>query len=243
MFAADVLAAPSRSLISLERKRDRILRLAEKEKANSEQTVVQLQQIAKNIEQRSNEFQATIRILIEQMDQQLCVLGLGKFCEEEKVEIPTVSQGHTMLIKIGRMAASMYNNERRQTDDSPCFSGGRNICEAYKQGKNPIAISRDVFGYPFRRGDRVMLGSLSKQPECMAYDKKVMTVMDTLAECLEKRRDPRTGRCDPNYLIKNQIDIFYPCEKPDGEPDRCIQANAHANVFGFGKCYYDVTKL
>src|SRR3990167_1904084 len=141
----------------------------------------------------------SLRSWLEDIKEKWCSNGVESMCP-----VPEVSMGHTVLVRIGNVKATMYNNEKRQTDDSPCHSNGKDICAAFDEGKNPIAISGDMYGYPLNLGDKVKLESLEEQPECKAYDGKVMTVMDSLSDCLSKYKDPRTGRCHPDHLIENQ---------------------------------------
>lgn len=44
----------------------------------------------------------------------------------------------------GSIKFTTYNAEVGQTDSSPCNGAVANVCELYKEGKNPIALSRDL---------------------------------------------------------------------------------------------------
>lgn len=172
-------------------------------------------------------------------DQLLCSNGEMEFCPAPVV--PEVSEGHTKLIVLKNMLATFYNNTRGQTDSSPCSANGVDICKMYDDGLNPIAISQDLWGYPFQKMDKVVLESIDKNPECMEYDGKTMTVIDSKAQCLQRDRDLRTNRCNPDKLITNQIDIFIKCDGNDRDTNYCEKSIVKAKAAGV--CHYNVTLL
>ena len=68
----------------------------------------------------------------------------------------------------GIIKFTTYNPEVGQTDDSPCQGAWGNVCDLYKEGLNPIALSRDLikgraeYGYctencPYVYGDVVLV--------------------------------------------------------------------------------------
>lgn len=180
-----------------------------------------------------------VQIKLDAMDEAFCKAGMTEYCDE--VPTPKVSEGHTKLIVLKNIRATFYNNLRNQTDESPCEGAGGNICEAAKNGENPIAISREYYGYPFYFGDKVKLEAIDQNPECLAWNGKVMTVMDQLAECTKKNRDLRTNRCIEGKEIRNQIDIFIPCDGIEGMDNYCEKAVVKAKAAG--TCRFNLIKL
>ena len=71
--------------------------------------------------------------------------------------------------KTYKILFTSYNPERGQTDDSPCIGAGlTDVCQMYKRGLKPIALSQDLVGRakwkPFTYGDKIMI--VSDNPQC-----------------------------------------------------------------------------
>jgi len=236
LITQEVSAAPPRGVKVLERRRDRIIRLREAEKQNTKANVRDLKRIISRIERQSNDFQAAINILLDQMAQQLCLLSLDKYCiQPEEPEEVTWKPSISLQVR-----ATAYNNKVDQTDRSPCEGAwsinGQNICQAYESGIQPIAISQDLVGHPLWKGNKVRLEFISGSEGCNAYNDQIFTVMDTLSEC---HRDWRTGRCI--RPIQNQVDIFIPCGGTPGKAGYCIDAVVKAKQFG--SCLVQIHRL
>ncbi|RLI72263.1 MAG: hypothetical protein DRP02_02295 [Candidatus Gerdarchaeota archaeon] len=84
-----------------------------------------------------------------------------------------------------------YNPEERQTDSSPCFgAGGQNLCELYKKGVRPIALSQDLVawvGGTYRLGEKITLESTDFPNDRRCNGEFV--VLDTMNKRWKKRAD------------------------------------------------------
>lgn len=103
-----------------------------------------------------------------------------------------------------QVSVTSYNPLPEQTDATPCEGAGGNVCEAYKQGRKPIALSQDLIatlgGGKFRMGDTVEL----QGGNCTGR----YTVLDTMnsrwtnkADIFFPDRSMNTG-CTGVYLVK-----------------------------------------
>lgn len=103
------------------------------------------------------------------------------------------------MVKDGYIKFTTYNPEVGQTDDAPCSGRAGDVCQLYKEGKNPIALSRDLIqaetefdannGYctencPFQYGDQVLV-----TPKDHWQGKFVATLVDTMNKRYENRGD------------------------------------------------------
>lgn len=85
-----------------------------------------------------------------------------------------------------------YNAEIGQTDSSPCVGAtGVNVCESFKNGERPIALSQDLVAWTgrgsFKRGDKVFLYSIDYPDDWRCNGE--FTVLDTMNKRFTKRAD------------------------------------------------------
>lgn len=118
------------------------------------------------------EEQSRIHALAEKAREALCSVGELRTCK------------HAIQVSV-----TSYNPMEAQTDASPCHGAGGNVCDAYNNGKRPIALSQDLIatlgGGPYRMGDTVEM----QGGNCTG----TFTVMDTM-----------------NARWTNKADIFFP---------------------------------
>lgn len=149
--------------------------------------LVELQTQWKANEKHYQSEQDRIHNLAEKARDTLCEVGELKYCK-----------------RAVKVTVTSYNPLLEQTDASPCHGAGGNVCEAYKQGKKPIALSHDFIatlgGGSFRMGDTVEL----QGGNCTGR----YTVLDTMnsrwefkADIFFPERSMNVG-CKDVYLIK-----------------------------------------
>lgn len=98
-----------------------------------------------------------------------------------------------------------YNPEVGQTDGSPCIGAhSTDICELYRTGVRPIAVSRDLLAAGIRYGDKVKLW----HPTCAGAN-GIFQVEDTMnarlsmmADIFSPERSGNVGYCTGGYLKK-----------------------------------------
>jgi len=191
------------------------------------------------VARRLEEAARSVRRTMEWLQSLGCTIGIKSMCiVEEAVVYNDVSEGHTVRVSF-QVEASWYNNLVRQTDSTPCEGKYGNICDSYRRGENPIAVSPDVVGYPLSKGSRVRLTTSSPRVECKAETRKTFTVMDVMSGCLKKDKDLRTGRC--RKPVVNSIDILILCTGEERTDDYCVIEEARANANG--RCEFVLTKL
>ena len=108
-----------------------------------------------------------------------------------------------------------YNPKVAQTDNSPCIAGGTNvnICEKYKKGERPIALSQEFLSWglyqgdynskTFKAGEKVYLQSTDYPDDGRCNGEFV--VYDAM--------NPRFVGGDKNNNMKRRGDIFFMNEK------------------------------
>jgi len=130
----------------------------------------------------------------------------------EELNTEVVRQADVFNVKI-----TTYNPEVGQTDGSPCIGAiGKNVCQMYSDGLNPIAVSRDLIysrnaraGYcqtncSLNWGDTVEI--VSEEPQC--------NIMGTVVDTMNRR-------------FTNRLDIF--------KPTRNLNTSCVGNIYILNK--------
>lgn len=168
-----------------------------------------------------------LKDMIADTKSDLCNMGASNYCLlPEPVVEEDVSNGHTKKVTFN-VTSTAYTSRKIENDETPCDGAfiveGKNVCQLYEEGYNPIAVSQDLTPYPLNAGDKVTLKSSSPREECKMQEGKTFTVADHM-----------------NGRYESKVDIFVKCNGESKDWDYCMRSVATARAYGI--CTYVLTK-